>query len=410
MEIDSVQKESYKIGIIWANLESTNLGVAALAYSALMIFEEIAKRHNIKFEYLLWGGGMGDRNLKVSDDVIKIKERPSFQGGDMIRYLKNLIRRPGTFRFYLYIRELKQCDILVDTGEGDSYADIYGIERFRCFDYIKTQFHSSDKPYILLPQTIGPFASEEARRKARISLEKASAVIVRDKMSYDYCKLIAPNANLERSIDMAFFLPYKKSEKVHDGKVRIGVNISGLLWEGGYTKDNQFGLKADYRKAVIQLLDYLNEKDNVEVHLIGHVNGNESDIDDDWHVIKSLSDKYAKFILAPKFDSPVAVKSYISKMDFFTGARMHACIAAISSGVPVLPMAYSRKFNGLFIESLTYPHLVDLKTMAENEIHEKFISAFEMRDSIKKEIADIRHDIIEEEKNRMISLIYGFVR
>lgn len=39
---------------------------------------------------------------------------------------------------------------------------------------------------------------------------------------------------------------------------------------------------------------------------------------------------------------------------------MHACIAAHSTGTAVLPMAYSRKFNGLFCQTLKYPLLLDM--------------------------------------------------
>ena len=39
---------------------------------------------------------------------------------------------------------------------------------------------------------------------------------------------------------------------------------------------------------------------------------------------------------------------------------MHACIAAFSAGVPVVPMAYSRKFNGLF-GTLGYKRVADCK-------------------------------------------------
>jgi colanic acid/amylovoran biosynthesis protein len=65
-------------------------------------------------------------------------------------------------------------------------------------------------------------------------------------------------------------------------------------------------------------------------------------------------------------------------MDFFTGARMHACIAALSSGVPVLPMAYSRKFAGLF-GTLGYHHMADCKTETGPEILARLGAAFANR-------------------------------
>ena len=61
-----------------------------------------------------------------------------------------------------------------------------------------------------------------------------------------------------------------------------------------------------------------------------------------------------------KFESAIEAKSYIASMDLFSGARMHATIAATSSGVPVIPVAYSRKFNGLY-DTLKYKYYIDAK-------------------------------------------------
>lgn len=400
-----------KVGIIWANLNSPNLGVSALAYSALVIFEEISKRNNVSFEYYLWGRNTQTRNIEINSNTITINELKYFLGGDKFRYLKDFIRRPRVFLNYRNILTLKKCDILVDTGEGDSYADIYGLSRFRNFNYIKTKFYDSKVPYILLPQTIGPFESNEAKLKAKTSLEKMSAVIARDSRSYEFCKTIAPDSNLSESIDMAFFLPY--DSKIFDcrdqNKINIGVNVSGLLWNGGYTRDNQFGLIDNYRDLIVKLLDYLNSKSDAKVHLIGHVIGEPTSIDEDMHVLSELKRKYPSFKLAPAFHSPIDAKSYISNMDFFTGSRMHACIAAISSGVPVIPMAYSRKFNGLFCDTLRYPEIIDLKTDRKDMIFDKFKNALENRIYLSERIIEIRNSIINPQKENLIHLLTNYI-
>ena len=52
-------------------------------------------------------------------------------------------------------------------------------------------------------------------------------------------------------------------------------------------------------------------------------------------------------MLSPDLDAS-EVKWCISKLDWFVGSRMHATIAALSSGVPCAAIAYSRKFRGVF--------------------------------------------------------------
>jgi polysaccharide pyruvyl transferase WcaK-like protein len=69
-------------------------------------------------------------------------------------------------------------------------------------------------------------------------------------------------------------------------------------------------------------------------------------------------------------------------MDFFCGSRMHACIAAVSSGVPTVPISYSRKFTGLF-ESLGYSPVADCKADSEDQILETIRSGFHQREILK---------------------------
>ena len=47
------RKGKLRLGIIWANPYCSNLGVEALAYSTLILFEEVSKRTGLKFEYIM---------------------------------------------------------------------------------------------------------------------------------------------------------------------------------------------------------------------------------------------------------------------------------------------------------------------------------------------------------------------
>ena len=63
--------------------------------------------------------------------------------------------------------------------------------------------------------------------------------------------------------------------------------------------------------------------------------------DNDKLAVDALHEIFPNTIVAPYFATPMEAKSYISGMDLFIGARMHATIAAISAGVPVIPFSYS---------------------------------------------------------------------
>ena len=65
---------------------------------------------------------------------------------------------------------------------------------------------------------------------------------------------------------------------------------------------------------------------------------------------------------------------------------MHATIAAYSAGVPVVPISYSRKFEGLY-GGLHYPWLVPAKGMTTEQARAFILDAFTRRSEM---AADIR--------------------
>ena len=97
--------------------------------------------------------------------------------------------------------------------------------------------------------------------------------------------------------------------------------------------------------------------------------------EDDYRASMALAAEFPGTVLAPAFTSPSEAKTYIAGMDFFMGARMHACIAAFSAGVPVIPMAYSRKFAGLF-GSIGYGRTVDCTTESGAAILDKIMVGY----------------------------------
>jgi polysaccharide pyruvyl transferase WcaK-like protein len=82
-------------------------------------------------------------------------------------------------------------------------------------------------------------------------------------------------------------------------------------------------------------------------------------------------------------------------MDVFVGARMHATIAAFSSGVPTIPIAYSRKFEGLF-GSLGYNHVIDITKLNTEQAFETIIREIKDYKVLKQDVD--RGMIIAEEK------------
>lgn len=362
-------KKKLRIAFSWQTLTSENLGVGALAQSQIALVREAATSLGIEIEAVEFCP-IGP-NLELAKSM-------KCELADPLS-IKNIVL--GKSR---YLKQLKECDAVFDIGAGDSFSDIYGFKHFFFLSLSKYFALMLGKPLVMSPQTIGPFSRNIVKRMAKYLMHRSAKVFARDDMSMAILREMGITENAQEVIDVAFSLPFEK-QSYQDDIVRVGINVSGLLMNGGYTGNNQFGLKVDYPAVITGILDKFTAMPGVEVHLVGHVLADTMPVEDDYLANIALQKQYPMVKIAPKFKSPSEAKSYISGLNFFTGARMHACIGAFSSGVPVVPMAYSRKFNGLF-GSLGYYAVADLKADDTTIAIEKILTGFDERSQLKEKV------------------------
>ena len=170
-------------------------------------------------------------------------------------------------------------------------------------------------------------------------------------------------------------------------------------------EDTHMITSLDYQHLIRSIIGFFLSVNGVRLHLISHVASGTRNVESDYAVLYDLWREYhsEQIILAPFFHTPIEAKDYISGLDFFMGARMHATIAAFSAGVPVVPMAYSRKFNGLFVDTLAYDHIIDLKVDDEDSILTKVEECFARRDSLKQEIDHQLVTTVSEQKEKLLN-------
>ena len=354
-----------RIGLLWHSVNSDNLGVSALTVANIAIVTEAARQLNREVSFLILGwSDPGQSQLSASNiEVFAMKG-------------KDFIRPRGLYA------KVRQCDFVLDISAGDSFADIYGAKRFLFNVISKCVVWLARRPLVMSPQTLGPFQRWWAKLAAGILLRNAAAVVTRDALSTAVAKSFKVSLVVEAT-DVAFRLPFTPSGK-SVGQPRVGLNISGLLFNGGYTKNNMFGLKDDYPTLARMIIGRL-LKQNCELHLVSHVISDDFETEDDYRVSQALAKEFPTVVVAPRFKTPSEAKSYISGLDFFAGSRMHACIAAFSSGVPVVPMAYSRKFIGLF-GSLGYNQVADCASSTAVDISDMVVQGFLDREHLKQQV------------------------
>ncbi len=360
-----------RIGLLWHSVNSGNLGVGALTESNIAILRQEALAAGRDPRFIVIGFQDPDPVYISGPDI------------EMVPLKTRSLLSP-----FGYWKQLGTLDCVFDIGGGDSWADIYGWKRFSFLWLTKVLAIIRGVPLVLAPQTVGPFTRKIYRNLAKIPMRRAKAIVARDPLSRDVAAAMLPDANVIEAVDVAFALPFERRTQDADGKMRVAINVSGLLFNKGYGGDNAFGLEVDYPALMRKLIAALVGRPDVHLFLFSHVVAPDLPADDDGRVAKLLADEFPGAELVAHFVSPSAAKSFIAGTDFVVSGRMHACIAAYSSGVPVVPIAYSRKFSGLFEGVLGYRHGVPVRGLSTDAALDHVLKMFDQRAVLAAEIAE----------------------
>lgn len=344
-----------RIGLLWHSCLSENLGVGALSVANANLIAAAAIKAGRRPVFHL----MGVRGTFDYSHEIAYENR--FENIGYKALLNPLSSLHNT---------LKRCDVVFDIGGGDSFSDIYAAWRFWLIIGSKIAAKRSKGPLILSPQTIGPFHTGTARHAAVGVMNMADTVFARDEASFRVLDELGMAHRSALTTDVAFALPFtpapdKESRDLAAGPIKVGLNVSALLYRRDLAKGDRIRLTVDYPVLIDALLKRIMREPRAELHLVPHVFAAATPYEDDYALAEELKQRYPAAILPPRFSGPSQAKTYIAALDLFAGSRMHATIAAISSGTAVVPLGYSRKFSGLF-DSLGYGWNADL-TSEDNE-------------------------------------------
>lgn len=273
--------------------------------------------------------------------------------------------------------EIKDSDVLISIG-GDNFC--YG-RPVQHYAYLKA-FKELGKRAILYGCSIEPSCIS----KEMLSyLEMYDLIVTRESLTYKaLCEKGLNNVKLYP--DPAFTLP-RSDERIHSVKENtIGINVSPMIID--FASDSSKALMA-YKKMVE---DMLSDTD-CNIAFIPHVTASTSD---DRVVLKMLydmianKDKSERITIYDDMDC-TSLKSIISQLRFFVGARTHATIAAYSSSVPTLVCGYSVKAKGIAMDIFgTYEnYVIPVQSIkSDNELSDAFRWMYNNEDSIRNRLSE----------------------
>jgi len=302
-----------------------------------------------------------------------------------------------------FIESVARANLVGDIRGGDSFSDIYGFKRFALAFLPSLAVLLIRGSMAHFPQTYGPFRGKLARAMGSFLLKRSSHVIARDTKSRQAAlDLLSGRKDVALTPDVAFSLTpiapaEAKLEPAFEGgaalesRKAIGLNVNGLMYNGGYSRANMFGLKMDYSEFLLLLATELLGKTNKDLILVPHTFAPAGDVESDNAACKSLraqlspQEQERVRIVAEDYDQ-YEIKGLIGLCDFFIGSRMHSCIAALSQGVPCVGVAYSMKFQGVFESVGMGDWVVDARAVTKESACESIHALYAKKEDCRVEL------------------------
>ncbi len=309
---------------------------------------------------------------------------------------------PGFRRFWLPTphipsnirRYVRDTTAGIMTG-GDVLSLDYGIPSLLKFIGQAESYMAGGHQVILWAASIGPFgAYPEIERfvikhlngYANISVRESSSRNYLEKLGFKNVKLVADPAFvlMPESWDISTVLPTISGEGL------LGFNISPLI----KSFRNNESQVSELETAVVEFLRDVIKRTELSIVLIPHVDSIDGgDRNSDYRYMQRLFDQISPYpetistriVLAPRDMNAVRTKYLISRCRFFIGARTHATIAAWSTCVPTISIAYSVKATGLNTDLFG-----DLRYVLETQKLSK-ITLLESLEKLRTEEQDIRN-------------------
>lgn len=350
------------------NIRSNNRGTAALGYGAIGF---LLKNNYIDDSYQIINYSFYRnpfRKHKPSVQELEIGGRKWIYQIIPVWFVERWLSKLRLhFIPSLYNRTIRKVKLVAAINGGDGLTDIYGEELLNARLPEMELAIENNIPFIVLPQTIGPFHDKNKKKRIIDILKRAEKIYVRD--TAFVLELNNNQLNYEKANDLSYYMLPQPFEIDIKHKC-VGVNVSGLAYSNKF--GNLVGQFDNYPKLMTEIVRMFQKK-GCYVYIIPHSYNvekpelNNDDMQASIEFYEKLEDKKNVIFVRDNLISP-QIKYLISQMDFFIGTRMHANFAAIFTNTPVFGLAYSYKFEGAFAENGLKDSTYMITNLKEEEI------------------------------------------
>lgn len=293
--------------------ETTKTYLIAGSYGASNIGDEVMLEMILKHlpkasqKYVLSGGVSDTKKRHQKADKIASHLPFGVRSFLSFKWLKS---------FYL----LQKSDVVL-LGGGGLFVDDYSKKAVPLWAWHVFWFWIFQKPVILFANSVGPLKTKRGKKWTKWAIGKCQKIIVRDPLSEQLVKNLAPNTPVVLGVDLAFLHP-----PILESKKQKKLAINLRHWEMDFSP--------------IAGLIKQKKEEGYEVVLMGM---EKKDID----VLDALDLEGVEIIYPTDFK---ALCKHLSSCEVAVGMRLHFLIAAMLSGCKVAGISYSQKVEGILRE------------------------------------------------------------
>lgn len=263
------------------------------------------------------------------------------------------------------IKKMARSDLFI-SSDGDVLGESYGFLPFLWRSYFLSFGFFLKKPVIIYAEGVGPFKSLFGRVLAKLIFKKCCYISVRDKISLEnLVELGFDREKIDVVADSAFLLePSSKNLNFRKkGRRVIGISVSRLVSSYGFREKKGIASYTLFINFFSQLIDWLIEDKNAYIVMVPHaIQPKRDDYQTSLEIFSKIKNKKMVKILNKRYRAD-EFKKVISYCDLLIAARLHAAIAGLSTGVPVIGIAYSHKMNGVFGQLGMEDFVVDIRNL-----------------------------------------------
>lgn len=390
-----------------------NFGGPSLIHGA----EEIIKELDPQCE-IIYYQKTRPSSISISDFSFPVRQIP-YQNTK--RFLYDAIKlklgiKPKREEYRSFFSELTTSDIVVNLlgicfcanlrrGRGERIksafpflSSLFSIKQFS-ISFVAKLFGIKS---VKTPASYGPIKDRFDQMSARFSANYIFDVMyAREKESQKQMKEIARvKKNIKVAPDLAnFWIPtYKYTDKGNT----IGISVSHQIIR-------QWNSSESYLDCIVNLIRHIEANTTCQIMLIPNeipILNRYNDMHVAHDIVKKLSNSERIRVLDVSSITSTELKENIARLDVMVASRYHSCVAALSSGVPVLVIGWHNKYEELLELYGQERWIISCENCTSKKLIQMFDSFWARKDNereiIRKKYFDVRNFLLEASKTLFV--------